>query len=84
MHLTQDFNRVAHADSTSKIVLSEIGPRMELELVKVEEGMCDGRVLYRACVQKSARRNQDARTKEGGARKTPQAPAFRTRTERET
>ena len=54
VHLTQDFNRVAHADSTSKIVLSEIGPRMELELVKVEEGMCDGRVLYHAYVQKSA------------------------------
>ena len=54
VHLTQDFNRIAHADSTSKIVLSEIGPRMELELVKVEEGMCDGRVLYHAYVKKTA------------------------------
>ena len=54
VHLTQDFNRVAHADSTSKIILNEIGPRMELELVKVEEGMCDGRVLYHAYVKKTA------------------------------
>lgn len=53
VHLAQDFNRVAHADSTSKIVLQEIGPRMELELVKVEEGMCDGRVLYHAYVEKT-------------------------------
>jgi len=52
--LAQDFNRVAHADSESKIVLQEIGPRMELELVKVEEGMCDGRVLYHAYVKKTA------------------------------
>jgi ribosome biogenesis protein SSF1/2 len=52
--LAQDFNRVAHADSESKIILQEIGPRMELELVKVEEGMCDGRVLYHAYVKKSA------------------------------
>lgn len=54
VHLTQDFNRIAHAESTSKIILSEIGPRMELELVKVEEGMCEGRVLYHAYVKKSA------------------------------
>ena len=31
----------------------QIGPRMELEVVKVEEGMCDGRVLFHAHVQKS-------------------------------
>ena len=31
----------------------QIGPRMELEIVKVEEGLCDGRVLFHAHVQKS-------------------------------
>ena len=30
----------------SRIRLSEVGPRLELEIVKVEEGLCDGKVLY--------------------------------------
>lgn len=30
----------------------QIGPRMELEVVKVEEGMCSGRVLYHSYVQR--------------------------------
>ncbi|EEH52427.1 uncharacterized protein MICPUCDRAFT_5698, partial [Micromonas pusilla CCMP1545] len=46
--LTQDYNRVAREGTRSRIILQEIGPRMELELVKVEEGMCEGRVLYHA------------------------------------
>ena len=37
--LTQDYNRVAREGTRSRIILQEIGPRMELELVKVEEGM---------------------------------------------
>ena len=28
------------------IRLTELGPRLRLELVKVEEGMCDGKVLF--------------------------------------
>lgn len=32
----------------------QIGPRMSLEIVKVEEGMCDGKVLYHAFEQRSA------------------------------
>jgi ribosome biogenesis protein SSF1/2 len=51
--LTQDYNRVAKAESRSRVILQEIGPRMELELTKVEEGMCEGRVLYHAYVQKT-------------------------------
>jgi ribosome biogenesis protein SSF1/2 len=51
--LTQDYNRVAKADTRSRVILHEIGPRMELELVKVEEGMCEGRVLYHAYVNKT-------------------------------
>jgi ribosome biogenesis protein SSF1/2 len=51
--LTQDYNRVAKADTRSRVILQEIGPRMELELVKVEEGMCEGRVLYHAYVNKT-------------------------------
>lgn len=35
------------------VKLTEIGPRMRLELVKIEEGMCDGQVLYHRYVQKT-------------------------------
>lgn len=51
--LSQDYNRVAKANTTSRVKLQEIGPRMEMELVKVEEGMCEGRVLYHAYVDKT-------------------------------
>ncbi len=30
----------------SRVKLYEVGPRLELEVVKVEEGVCSGRVLY--------------------------------------
>ena len=32
----------------------QIGPRLELEVMKVEEGLCDGKVLYHSIVKKSA------------------------------
>jgi len=35
------------------IRLCEIGPRLRLELVKIEEGMCDGKVLYHRYVIKT-------------------------------
>ncbi|EFN50837.1 hypothetical protein CHLNCDRAFT_10262, partial [Chlorella variabilis] len=38
----------------SRIRLYEVGPRLELEIVKVEEGLCDGRVLFHKYQQRSA------------------------------
>lgn len=38
----------------SAIRLTEIGPRMTLELVKIEDGLCDGEVLYHSHVSKSS------------------------------
>ena len=35
------------------IKLTEIGPRLRLELVKIEEGMCDGKVLFHRYVRKT-------------------------------
>jgi len=35
------------------IRLTEIGPRLRLELVKIEEGMCDGKILYHRYVHKT-------------------------------
>jgi hypothetical protein len=32
----------------------QVGPRLELEVVKVEEGLCDGRVLFHKYEQRSA------------------------------
>ena len=37
----------------SRIRLYEVGPRLELEVIKVEEGLCGGKVLYHRYVQKS-------------------------------
>lgn len=31
----------------------QVGPRLELEVVKVEEGLCDGKVLFHSYVKKS-------------------------------
>lgn len=37
----------------SAIRLTEIGPRLRLQLVKIEEGLCDGEVMYHKYIQKS-------------------------------
>lgn len=38
----------------SRIKLTEIGPRMELEVIKIEEGLCDGKVLYHTYESRTA------------------------------
>ena len=39
--------------AVSAIRLSEIGPRLKIKLVKIEEGICDGEVLYHEYVKKT-------------------------------
>lgn len=39
--------------SKSAIRLSEIGPRMKLKLIKIQEGICDGEVLYHDLIKKT-------------------------------
>ena len=39
--------------------LFEIGPRMDLELVKIQEGLCDGRILYHALVSKTPEEEEE-------------------------
>ncbi|RNA10457.1 Peter pan, partial [Brachionus plicatilis] len=41
-------------NSTSAIRLSEIGPRLKLKLFKIEEGVCDGEVMYHEGIKKSS------------------------------
>ena len=38
----------------SRIKLTEIGPRMELEVIKIEEGLCEGKVLYHRYEERTA------------------------------
>lgn len=38
----------------SSIRLQELGPRLTLELMKVERGLCEGEVLYHSYVTKTA------------------------------
>lgn len=44
--LTSDMGRVNRASNKSAVRLQEIGPRMTLQLVKVEEGLCSGGVIF--------------------------------------
>lgn len=47
----------------------QIGPRLELEVIKAEEGLCSGRVLFHAHVQKDpeAAQQQQAAVDESAA-----------------
>ncbi|ODV94750.1 hypothetical protein PACTADRAFT_59249 [Pachysolen tannophilus NRRL Y-2460] len=36
------------------VKLTEIGPRLNLSLIKIEEGVCSGKVLYHSYIKKSA------------------------------
>ncbi|KAK9136873.1 hypothetical protein Sjap_007467 [Stephania japonica] len=44
--LASDLGRVNQASSKSAVKLQEIGPRMTLQLMKVEEGLCAGGVIF--------------------------------------
>ncbi|GFR45635.1 hypothetical protein Agub_g7043, partial [Astrephomene gubernaculifera] len=52
--LASDLGRGNVASRQSRVRLHEMGPRLELELVKIEEGLCEGAVLFHAHVSKSA------------------------------
>lgn len=52
--LPQDYvGRLARKSQRVSIKLTEIGPRLSLKLLKVEEGLCDGATLYHSLVSKS-------------------------------
>ncbi|GFH07587.1 brix domain-containing protein, partial [Haematococcus lacustris] len=46
--LGQDLGKGNAAGRASRVRLHEVGPRLELQLMKVEEGLCSGAVLYHA------------------------------------
>lgn len=44
--LSSDIGRVNRASNKSAVKLQEVGPRMTLQLVRVEKGLCSGDVLF--------------------------------------
>ena len=46
MTLASDLGRINKASTKSAVKLQEIGPRMTLQLVKIEEGLCSGGVIF--------------------------------------
>ncbi|KAK1317167.1 Peter Pan-like protein [Acorus calamus] len=47
VNLASDLGRVNRASSKSAVRLQEIGPRMTLQLERVQEGLCSGAVIFR-------------------------------------
>ncbi len=35
------------------VKLTELGPRLELELIKIEEGICDGKIMYHSYIKRT-------------------------------
>jgi len=62
------------AGAAAQLRLQELGPRLDLELVKVEEGLCGGGVLFHAHVRKS---EGEAAALEAGAREREAGRAAR-------
>lgn len=44
--LSSNLGRVNRASTKSAVRLQEIGPRMTLQLVRIEKGLCSGEVLF--------------------------------------
>ncbi|CAA2981341.1 Hypothetical predicted protein [Olea europaea subsp. europaea] len=44
--LATDLGRVNRASNKSAVKLQEIGPRLTLQLIKIEEGLCSGGVIF--------------------------------------
>ena len=64
VNLPQDFpGRGNHAGKRSVVRLREIGPRLNLELVKVQEGVFDGEVQYHKYQSRTAEEIEEQRQK---------------------
>ncbi|KAF3423866.1 hypothetical protein E2986_04439 [Frieseomelitta varia] len=51
-------SRGNHANSKSAIKIFELGPRLKIELIKVEDGVLDGEVLFHEYIYKSEEEKQ--------------------------
>ncbi|CAH2051765.1 unnamed protein product [Thlaspi arvense] len=67
--LSSDLGRVNRSSTKSAVKLQEIGPRMTMQLVKVEEGLCSGGIIfseYENVDEKKAQKKQDGDEEEDG------------------
>lgn len=59
VNLSSDIGRVNRASTKSAVKLQEIGPRMRLQLVKIEEGLCTGGVLFNEYGNVNAKKSEN-------------------------
>lgn len=62
-------SRGNHANSKSAIRLSELGPRITLQLIKVENGLLDGEILFHEFVHKTEEEKLAIKKKREGKKK---------------
>ncbi|KAK4264663.1 hypothetical protein QN277_025808 [Acacia crassicarpa] len=62
--LASDLGRVNRASTKSAVKLQEVGPRMTLELIKVEKGLCSGEVLFSEYGNDGGKGKNDDKTQE--------------------
>ncbi|MCO5587783.1 hypothetical protein L7F22_041735 [Adiantum nelumboides] len=53
IQLSSDIGHMKYKSQKSAVKLQEIGPRMTLQLVKVEEGLCAGAILFHEYIKKT-------------------------------
>ncbi|KAF3664105.1 Peter Pan-like protein [Capsicum annuum] len=59
VNLSSDIGRVNRASTKSAVKLQEIGPRMTLQLVKIEQGLCAGDVLFNEYGNVNAKKSEN-------------------------
>ncbi|KAL2510541.1 Peter Pan-like protein [Abeliophyllum distichum] len=62
--LATDLGRVNRASNKSAIKLQEIGPRLTLQLIKIEEGLCSGGVIFSEYGNHGSNKNQKTNNEE--------------------
>ncbi|XAR58441.1 hypothetical protein NMG60_11013829 [Bertholletia excelsa] len=63
--LPSDIGRVNRTSTKSAVKLQEIGPRMTLQLMKVEEGLCSGGVIYSEYGNRMEKKQEEQEQEDG-------------------
>nr|XP_027114000.1 peter Pan-like protein [Coffea arabica] len=64
--LAADLGRANRVSTKSAVKLQEIGPRMTLQLMKIEEGLCSGVVIFSEYGNSNAKEKQDKKERKEG------------------
>ncbi|XP_023744132.1 peter Pan-like protein [Lactuca sativa] len=65
--LASDVGRVNKASTKSAVKLQEIGPRMTLQLIKIEDGLCSGTVIFSEYGNSEEKKEESEEGSEGDA-----------------